>query len=107
MYRVKYGKHYGSTSTSEWKYYEDVSDNMKVDLLEAFMEQAQRNGRHNWLMLRMCWAWMEARRFVLNVDEPKFKTDRVYEIAKLVNDEWVPVTVTFHAPYVKIMGEAE
>lgn len=104
MYRAKYGVKRGGTSWGDWKYYENQSDRLKVDLLEAHLdlmyERAQRP--HNWLNLMTASTWSKKL-----FGERDRKITNVYAVEKLVDGEWNEVTVNFVEPKVTILDGTE
>ena len=98
VYRVKYGIALSENAGSgDWRYYED-QDDLEADLLNAYFDMRSR-GPHGRVTKanRFCRAW---RTFIKGTEKEYPRVDALYEVAVLVDGEWLPVEVEFREPAV-------
>lgn len=96
LYRVRYGLTYGGSSSSEWKYYENLME-LRSDLLIANLEIAMEKERG--YPRRILSAW---RDFFKKSEDVFPRTTQIYTVEKVKGDEWVQVEYKFFPPEVEI-----
>lgn len=99
VYKARLGVANGAATWADQRYYENV-DELRCDLLEAYLESAKNNKRG--LTYRLAAVW--ARGLGRSPDSNRRYT-KIISVERLSNDQWVPVSIDIIEPEVRIDGQ--
>lgn len=99
LYRIHAATQNGGSSWGGWSYFEDNTDSLQAFLLEASIEVASERLRGS--KLRIFRAWDKLIRRINGRNDDMFpRIKAIHQVQKLVDGEWVDVTVEFIPPAV-------
>lgn len=97
LYRARFGAKFGGNT--DWRYYENKKERFLVDLLEAhlgLMYNERAGSDERWGRMMFAARWLD------KMFPGSSRYNVIYAVQKMVDGEWVDLTVDFVEPKVTV-----